>query len=243
MQLHYCIATKKDQLNRFFNAKPVYDYIIRYNATTNMFLPAIMDKNPNELVELKWDLPWPNVRSSLLSYYIPLDKILTHWKQPRNIRFILLKAIRSNRCVVLANCYVVWKLNQPFCVYVQDQRLFAFCAIWNESSTHTGFALLTQPANELLAQLDQREMPLILPEWQVNYWLNIKTSSAKITQLLKTRYPSAKMNAYPISPLINDLSINSPQLFHPIGDKLNPDIDYGTKERLVRQGWGRSKIE
>jgi putative SOS response-associated peptidase YedK len=242
MQLHYCIATKKEQLPRFFNARPVFDYKAQYNATVNMFLPAILNIKSNEIVELKWHFPWTNNASSILSYFIPLEKIITHWKQPRNIRLQLLKNIRNNRCVVLSNCFVVWMENHPFCVYVQDQRLFAFGGIWNETSSHTGFALLTQPANELLNKLGQQEMPFILQERQVHYWLNSTTSLAKITILMKSTYPSIKMNAYPVGPAVNDPSINTSSIFTPIGEKLNPEIDYGVKEKLVRQGWGRNRL-
>jgi putative SOS response-associated peptidase YedK len=241
MQLHYCIATKREHLTRFFNAKPVYEYTSNYNATVDMFLPAILNSNTSEIVELKWHFPWSGHSFPMFSHFIPLDKIITHWKQPRNLRFVLLKAIRVNRCLVLANCFVVWHQNQPFCVYIQDQRMFAFGGIWNETSTHAGFALLTQPANELLLELGQQEMPFVLHERHARYWLNDKTSMSKISQLMKLIYPAFKMNAYPLGPLVNNPINNSPEIFKPAGERLNPDIDYGVKEKLVRQGWGRGK--
>lgn len=242
MQLQYCIATQKEHFNRFFNARPDYEYQKLYRAANDMFLPAITDKNPNLIVELKWHFPWPEDPVPLLAHFIPVDKILAHWKQPRKIRFILLKAIRHNRCVVLANCFVVRSQNQLFCVYVQDQRLFGFGAIWNETKSHTGFALLTQSPNKLMEQLGQPEMPFILNEWQVRRWLVPSTSTAKLSALMKVSYPSEKMNAYLISSDVYDSGIDSSKIFNPVGEKINPETYYGAKEKLVRQGWGRNKL-
>ncbi len=241
MQLHFCIATKKNHLTKFINARAVYDYRECYNIAINQFAPAIMNHTPNEIVELKWHYNWNEKSTTQLSYFIPLEKILSHWKQPRTIRFELLKAIRDYRCVVLANCFVVWKETTPYCVYIQDQRLFAFGAIWKETASHTGFAFLTQPANELLLRIGQKYMPLILKEREIREWLNKDCSSSRITCLMRTTYPGIKMNAYPIGPEINDLNNNHRFIYTPTGERLNPELDYGVKERLVRQGWGRSK--
>lgn len=239
MQLHYCIATRKEYLGRAFDASPAYDYAPNYNVICNLFVPAITGKNRAAIVELKWGYPWPEQPVPSLSFFIPLEKILAHWNQPKHIRSNLLKAVRETRCAVLANCFVVWRGSIPHCVYLRDRRLFTFGAVWNESSSHAGFSLLTQPANDLLRQLGQTQMPFILGERHFHDWINPNSSVALISQLMKQVYPASKMNAYPIGPAVNDPNQNSAAIYRPMGEKLSPDIDFRAREKLDRQGWGR----
>lgn len=241
MQLHYCIATKKEYLGINLNASVAYDYQPNYNVIVNQFVPAIVSLNRSSIIPLKWGYPWPEKPVPSLTFFIPLEKVLVHWNQPRYIRSNLLRAVREKRCTVLVNCFVVWRGTVPYCVYVRDQRLFTFGAVWNETSSHAGFSILTQPANEMLKRLGQTEMPFVMNARNAHDWINSNSSASLISHLMKQVYPSAKMNAFPIGPAINNAGHNDASIYRPVGEKLSPDIDLRARIRLDRQGWGGSR--
>ncbi|MFW5803792.1 MAG: SOS response-associated peptidase family protein, partial [bacterium] len=76
------------------------------------------------------------------------------------------KIIRSNRCLVLADAFVVgMDNNAPQLIYMRNrQRPFAFAGVYNETiNEDTGkpeyyFAIITVTANSLIAGLGQKRM-------------------------------------------------------------------------------------
>jgi putative SOS response-associated peptidase YedK len=139
------------------------------------------------------------------------------------------KLIFNQRCIVVADAYYVWSdKNQPYLVYLQNkQRPIGFAGIydvWQNSETKeliNGFAIITTTANEMLQRIGVRRMPVILPFQSETSWLKPLHLSEVLRFLVP--FPSKKMNAYPVSDLVNKGGINDPSILKPIGEKLRKE--------------------
>lgn len=140
------------------------------------------------------------------------------------------RIIRSQRCLVLADAFVVGiKDNAPHLIYMRNkQRPFAFAGIWNKTiNEETGdsiysFAIITTTTNSLLAQLGYKRMPIILNYRSFNSWINPSTSLSKILSMLHP-YSANSMNTYPISTRIIDRTVNEKLLVSPLRFSVNKD--------------------
>ncbi len=130
------------------------------------------------------------------------------------------KQIRFHRCLVPADAFIVRNSSGSyFLVFLQQKkRPFAFAGIYfNGTEGDHSFAIITVPANPLLAYLEQKRMPVILHPKDETRWLKEDTSLSQVLQALVI-YPAKLMNAYPIAPPPYDL--NNVSLVKPIGDLL-----------------------
>lgn len=158
------------------------------------------------------------------------------------------KAIRSQRCLVIADAFIEGStekgLTDAHLVFLRNKvRPFAFAGIWDiwknpETGEITkGFAIITTVANSLMQQIPHHRSPVILEPWQESVWLNSDTPLSDITAMLKP-YSSDKMNAYKIGPEIKKLQNNYAELLNPIGNNLIDESEVQIKESLYRQGFG-----
>lgn len=119
------------------------------------------------------------------------------------------KLIRFNRCIIPADAFIIKAPDNYYLVYLQNKkRPFAFAGLHTEQT----FAIITVPANPLLAQLGQKRMPVILNPNDEYRWLKADTPLSGILQAL-IQYPATLMNAYPIAaPLdaVDDVSLVQP---------------------------------
>ena len=144
------------------------------------------------------------------------------------------KPIRSQRCLVIATAFIAGPkdtgLAKPYLFYLQNHKNpFAFAGIWDTwinlatLEKENTFAIITTTANTLLQKIGQKRMPVILTDSQAKKWINSGIELSSITSML-TRFDSKLMNAYPISPRINDPDKNDKALIQPVGGRLTPEI-------------------
>lgn len=134
------------------------------------------------------------------------------------------RLIRSQRCLVLADAFIVGlETGNPHLVYLRGkQRPFSFAGIWNRTMDEdageevNSFAIVTCPANPLLQKLGMKRMPVILLNEYESTWLRTSAQLSDILSML-CPYPSNLMNAYPIGNKISDKTLNDLSLVQPIG--------------------------
>lgn len=145
------------------------------------------------------------------------------------------KAIFSQRCIVVADAYYEWSdKGIPFLVYLRNKnRPIGFAGIydiWTDPVTKEetkSFAIITTTANEMLKGIGVKRMPVILPTQYETNWLKPSLHLSEILRYL-VPFSTQKMNAYPVSALINSDEMNDLSLLIPVGDKLqienNPQL-------------------
>src|SRR5665648_365909 len=142
------------------------------------------------------------------------------------------KPIQSQRCIVIADAYYEWSdQNKPYLVYLQNKnRPFAFAGLYDqwknpESKENVyAFAIITTTANSLLQSLGVKRMPVILSRSDETTWIKASNHLSEVLRLLIS-YPSEKMNAYPVSEMVNIQGVNDPSMLNPIGEKLMKEIN------------------
>jgi putative SOS response-associated peptidase YedK len=94
--------------------------------------------------------------------------------------------------------------------------VFGVAVLWERSVTDDdevvdSCALVTVPANPLLAELDNTtdQMPAILRREDCATWLGSTVAQAK--EVLET-YPHTRMVTHPVGPYVNDLELDEPRL-------------------------------
>ena len=118
---------------------------------------------------------------------------------------------KRRRCLLPIDNFFEWKAikgekaKQPFAIGMQSGEPFAVSGIWEswqkpgtEEWTRT-FAVVTCPANELMAEIHDR-MPVIIPPESYDHWLSTLDEDPRG---LLVPFPSAPMKVWPISRRVN----------------------------------------
>lgn len=132
-------------------------------------------------------------------------------------------AFRRRRCLILADGFYEWKQAErgktPMYIRLDSGKPFAFAGLWEswnapDGSNVLSCTIITTEPNDLMATIHNR-MPVILPAQAYSTWLEAgETGTEKLVELLKP-YPSAEMQAYPVSPLVNSPNNDMPEVIRP----------------------------
>jgi putative SOS response-associated peptidase YedK len=131
----------------------------------------------------------------------------------------------GQRCIVPLAGFYVWQLTaaghrQPFYVRLVNRPVFGVAALWDRFVTEDddvieGCALVTVPANALLAEIDNTcgQMPVILQRDNYQTWLNGRPAQAKA---LLHAYSPERMLTHAVGPHVNFLEYDDASLIRPI---------------------------
>lgn len=128
-------------------------------------------------------------------------------------------AVRLRRCLVPADGFFEWQstspARQPFWIRMKDGRLFALAAIWERWEPRTGppiqsCAVLTTPANELVAPLHDR-MPAIVAPSDFELWLDPDVREPERISAILQPFPAAAMVSSAVSARVNDVRNDDPR--------------------------------
>jgi len=119
------------------------------------------------------------------------------------------ESFRLRRCLIPADGFFEWKRSgrekRPFYIQSRDESPFMFAGIWdawnNRGRVIVTCAIITTPANELVAELHNR-MPAILQPEVHDDWLNPATSRVDLLKMLKP-FPASLMKTYQVSSKVN----------------------------------------
>ena len=140
-------------------------------------------------------------------------------------------AFRRRRCLVPADGFYEWKQTgngkQPYFITRKDGKPLALAGLWERWQSPDGsvletFTLITTQPNDLVARIHHR-MPAILPQDSFDLWLNPLTDLETVSDLLRTPYPAALLQAYPVSPRVNNPAHDDPDLIEPLPQLFAPD--------------------
>ena len=132
--------------------------------------------------------------------------------------------ISGQRGIVPLAGFYLWQstaagYRQPYYVHLSNRNVFGVAVLWERSESDDDdvverCALLTVPANPLLARIDPTtdQMPAILRRQNYDTWLRSNVSEA--SGLLET-YPENRMASHPVAPYVNDLHFDEPRLIQP----------------------------
>jgi putative SOS response-associated peptidase YedK len=137
-------------------------------------------------------------------------------------------AFRSSRCLIPATGYYEWATSlgkfppkQPFYISRIDHRPLSIAGIWSTWRSDSGqeiqsAAIITREAVGELATIHSR-MPVFMPTERWNEWLDPQNREVHhLISLMETAEPAALVTAVPVSPRVNLVANNGPDLITPI---------------------------
>ena len=135
------------------------------------------------------------------------------------------QAVQKRRCAIVADGFYEWRKNpdgtkQPFFIGLKGGAPFAFAGIFEPGvgDTPAGFCILTTGPNDLMKPIHER-MPVILDRSTVDAW--IEPAEMPIGQYEKAvvSYPTERMEAWPVLPIVNNARNDLPICSEPIPDE------------------------
>jgi putative SOS response-associated peptidase YedK len=134
-------------------------------------------------------------------------------------------AYKYKRCLIPADGFYEWKsepgtkTKAPYFIHMKGGKPFAFAGLWDEWRSADGAAIrtctiITTAPNPLMAPIHDR-MPVILRPEDYAEWLDAAPRAPDSLQHLIAAYPADKMEAYPVSALVNSPSNDRAELLQP----------------------------
>lgn len=185
----------------------------RYNCAPSQLLAVITNLNPDNFSFLKWGFIPYWAKDPSIGYKMINARVETLTTKPA-----FRKSLQTKRCLVPADSFYEWSQGSdktPYRILLKAHPVFSMAGIWNEwkspeNKIISSFAIITTGANELVKPLHDR-MPVILDTDEAERsWLN-NDNFSDIATLLKPIDPE-KMQAYPVSKMINSPKNDSPEV-------------------------------
>jgi putative SOS response-associated peptidase YedK len=192
----------------------------RFNISPGQEAPIIAAKEEGNCLEMfRWGLIPSWAKEASIGYRMINARSETVAYKPA-----LKRLIGKRHCLVLANGFFEWrkegKKKFPMYFKLQSGEIFTFPGLWDAWKQPDGnilltYTLLTTTPNELVKPIHGR-MPVIFSEDAAKQWLVCKPETApECLELLKP-FPAEKMEAYEVSPLVNNPRNDSPECVRPI---------------------------
>jgi putative SOS response-associated peptidase YedK len=137
-------------------------------------------------------------------------------------------AFRRRRCLIPADGFYEWRKNAdksktPMYVRLKSHKPFAFAGLWEEwhdplgASQLRSCTIITTTPNELMKPIHDR-MPAIVPEDEQRRWLGPgEAKPEELAECLRP-YPAEKMEAVPVSRVVNNPKNESPDCIKSLAD-------------------------
>ena len=216
------IPDQEDAESEISVEQPWWRFSVRFNVAVTHRVPvARMHNHQTEGVMMRWGfVPQPDEggQRDVGAALVRSDTVLSSGDYRRAWLY-------GQRCVVPLAGFYQWHLtedgvSQPFYVRLVNRGVFGVAALWERTVLQEGedvvesCALLTVPANSLLAEIDDHsgQMPAILHRQDYQDWLS--ATAAKAQSLLQT-YPAERMVTHPVSPRVNYLEFDDAMLIRP----------------------------
>ncbi|MFH1852005.1 MAG: SOS response-associated peptidase [Candidatus Neomarinimicrobiota bacterium] len=129
----------------------------------------------------------------------------------------------NKRCVVITDGYYEWRKSgsgkQPYYIHPSGGGLLPMAGLWDrwvkpDGETVYSYTVITTTPQPGLAYIHDR-MPVILLQEDLDVWLQTKINSADMALPLLRPY-GKKLEAYPVSNIVNSPANNSPACVQPM---------------------------
>jgi putative SOS response-associated peptidase YedK len=219
-----------DDLARLFRARPVADLAgERFNVAPTDEVAAVVEHHGERQLDVfRWGLVPVYADSPKQGARLINARAETVETSPA-----YRTAFRRWRCIIPADAFYEWRRDpalpdgvrrrgrsEPFAVRRTDGEPMAFAglwAVWRDPLTAARLyscTIVTTAANDRLASIHPR-MPVILERDDWERWLDDATPMPALRPLLRPAADSL-LTAYAVSPAVNSVRNNGPELLEPI---------------------------
>ena len=218
------LSSAPHQLAERFFLDMVPELLPRFNISPGQEIPTVIP-NPNtegRLIQVfKWglELPWTKGHQ-------PGPKLINARSETVLEKPAFGESFRERRCLVPVDGFFEWQNRangkQPFYFCGKDSQPMALAGIWASHEYPGGHlirscSILTTAANSLMRPIHHR-MPVILPQADWKFWLDLPGEKVETLLSLLRPLPAELMQAWPVSREVNSPAFDQPQCVEPIWD-------------------------
>jgi putative SOS response-associated peptidase YedK len=213
----YSLATDIEGLaDRFDFRATGLTYQVRFNvAPTQQVLTVTNDGSENQAQMMKWGLIpfWaknPSIGNRMIN-----ARAETIAEKP-----MFRQAFQKRRCLVVADGFYEWrkegKSKIPMRIILKSGEPFGFAGLWETWKSPEGepvqsCTIITTVPNAVMEPIHNR-MPVILPREAESIWLDQEQHDKDTLESIMIPYPPNKMEAYPVSMLVNSPRNETPDV-------------------------------
>ncbi|MBT0812719.1 SOS response-associated peptidase [Litoribacter ruber] len=211
----YSLAKSKIELEERFQAEMPGEFNPRYNVAPTQLMPVITSDSPEGFSHFYWGITPEFSKNKPVS-----QKFINARGETISEKVSFKTAFQKRRCIIPADGFYEWKQlgkksKSPYRFVLENEKAFAFAGIWEEYENENGenkhtFLIITTESNPMVSEIHDR-MPVILTPETEKLWLDKQTELEALKSCLQP-YDQAKMMSYPVSPMVNQVSNDSPSL-------------------------------
>lgn len=195
------------------------DWMPRFNVAPTQPVAAVLDLQSRRAEWLRWGLIPSWAKDPSIG-----DRLINARAETLSEKPSFRQAFARRRCLILADGFYEWQRSpgqkgpsQPYHFHRIDKKPFAFAGLWEtwkppEGELIRSCTIITCAANEVVAPVHER-MPVMLSGETFWKWLE-PASLDNLKEFLKP-YPAEWMAAVPISRLVNNVKLDSPEMVRP----------------------------
>ena len=217
-----------EELARIFHARPAADLAgERFNVAPTDEVAAVVEHHGDRTVDaFRWGLVPFYAKDARGGARLINARAETVESSPA-----FRTAFTRHRCIIPADAFYEWRRerdpatgrtvrSEPFAVRRSDGEPLALAGLWSgwrDPDTATRLytcTILTTDPNELVARIHNR-MPVVLDPTDWDAWLAAGTPAEHLRALLHPA-PDEALDAYAVSPAVNNVRNEGPQLLAPL---------------------------
>jgi putative SOS response-associated peptidase YedK len=191
----------------------------RYNVAPGQMVPAVIhDGQKRRIGELKWGLVPSWAKDDKQGF-----KMINARAETLEDRPAYAALLRRKRCLIPADSFYEWRKGggskTPMRILLKSRSIFSLAGLYDTWVAPTGnkistCTVITTSPNELMAKIHER-MPIILDPEAEAVWLDRGRQPDELRELLQP-YPSERMEAYPVSPIVGNVKNESKECIEPV---------------------------
>jgi putative SOS response-associated peptidase YedK len=227
----YTLTTQKQDLAAELDLDPgvVLDLEPRWNIAPTQEVPILLKDEGVRMALYRWGLvpPWakdPTVGSRMIN---ARSETLAERASFRD-------ALRSQRCLVLADGFYEWHAGEegqpkvPHYIRLKSRKPFTFAGLWAKWRGASGqdlytCTIITGDANELVGKIHHR-MPIVIPPANRDAWLDPDHGDPEsLLALLRAEDPQ-ELEMYPVSRFVNSPANDGPECVEAAAAEPEPDF-------------------
>ena len=214
----YCISSAPEAIRRLFRYSQQPNFPPRYNVAPTQPVPIVrIAEGERQFSLVRWGLIPSWVKD-------PKDFSLVINARGESVldKPAFKNAMKRRRCLFPADGFYEWRTEggrkRPYFARLKAGGPLAFAGLWetwmgpNGEEMQTA-AIVTTTANSEMAQVHHRA-PAIVPPGQFDFWLSPQTDAETAAALIAPA-PTGSMEVYEISPVVNRVANDSPELLWP----------------------------
>ena len=226
----YCLTSAPEAIRTLYRYPDRPNFPPRYNVAPTQPVPIVR--------VLEGERRFALVRWGLIPYWVKdpanFSLLINARGETINEKPAFRNAMKRRRCLFPADGFYEWKVEggrkRAFHARKPGGGPLAFAGLWETWTGPNGeemetAAIVTTQSNMELAAVHHRAPVIVQPE-QFDLWLGGEAEAAEAAELIKPA-PDGSMEVYEVSPAVNKVANDSPELIEPYAAP--PDADRPAK--------------